>query len=208
MDAMTIYDTPVTAPYYWERVWLLGDVVREAEAAAKRIAASAQPSQSELDCALTRAAEAGYAGSLAWRESRLAQDEDDVVRIEACPTANRADKSCARWRRDQTRDELRLVRLAARSVEVPPHPCGCTSCSQIAMRRVAVAVEAEMDADWEADRTSGVARVLGDTCDPADGSQSGPCGTHMLGAGDETRSKQPDHTRVPRDSAERSRRLD
>ena len=152
MDAMTIYDTPVTAPYYWERYRLFGDVIREAEAAAKRLAASAVPSQSELDCALTCAAEAVYARTLAWRESRLAQDEDDVVRIEACPTATRADKSCARWRRDKTRDELRIARLAARSIALPPHPCACTGCSQLAKRRMSVAVDAEMEADWDADR--------------------------------------------------------
>lgn len=165
MDATTIYDTPVTAPYYLERIRLFGDVLREADATVRRMAASAQPSQPELACALTCAAEADYARTLAWKESRLAQEEDDVVRIEACPTANRMDVLCARWRRDQTRDELRNVRLAARKVTLPEHPCECSRCSQLATRRMAVAIEAEMEADWEADRASDLAPASGDTPD-------------------------------------------
>lgn len=145
-------DIAEAAPDMWEPVRHFEEVIRQADADARRIAALDDPSQRDLDCALTRGAEAAYARTLAYREVRLVQDEDEAVRISACPEANRMDVLCANWRRDSTRDALRVVRLAAGTVELPPRPCTCATCSELRNRRMSVTVDAEMEADWEADR--------------------------------------------------------
>lgn len=136
----------------WEPVRRFEVMIRQADEDARRIAASADPSQSELNCALTRSAEAAFARTLAYREARSVYDEDEAARIAASPNANRMDVSCAIWRRDLTREALRLVRLEARNVAYTSRSCECTTCSELRTRRIAVAVEAEMDTDWEIDR--------------------------------------------------------
>lgn len=62
------------------------------------------------------------------------------------------DVSCSMWSRDSTRDALRIVRLAAGTVELPSRPCLCATCSELRNHRTSVAVAAEMKADWGADR--------------------------------------------------------
>ena len=153
----TAGDTVESGSDLWEPVRHFEEVIRQADADAKRIATSADPSQSELDCALTRGAEAAYARALANCEAMVVYGGDEAARIAASPSANSLDVTCAIWRRDLSREALRTVRDAARTVALPPRPCACPTCSELRTRRLAVAVEAEMDADWAADRAGTVA---------------------------------------------------